>query len=248
MTTFRITKTPFAFEAFRSTAFFLALFFLFFFAFYKGVGTDRSATNTTTPGVTAPTKKAAGEAGPAAGSFLASNSLYTLYLQNKAGSEQLKKLIGESNRRKLVLQLFRGGEGYLQLMAFPSTNGNGQYFLEDAVELSRSDVFNTPMPEGENIFFGDLQVADKSAQRKYTIRDLKAHLYDANNPGQNAGWEYIWFVPQLKEVSEGPFRGNYIVYALERSNEMPQVSSRKAFGLSFPLNDEANPSPPAKLQ
>lgn len=248
MTTLKFTKTAFAIEAGKGIAFFLALCSLVFFTLYRGGSRNQSDTKEATRPLAAQTNKAAGAAGPVDGAFLISNDLYTLYIENRAGSEQLKKLLGNDQKQKLVLQLYRNRNGYLQLMAFPSTPGNGKYFVNDAIELSRSNIKDITMPEEENIFFGDLQVANKPGQQKWTIRDLKAHLYDSNKPGQNAGWEYILLVPKIMVVSEETYRRKYIVYELKRSDVLPQVSSQKAFTRIVPLDDDANPSPPRKME
>lgn len=237
MTTHPFTKKAVAIELLKGTGL-LAFCFLVFLSFYPGESQHLSKNAA---------DGNAGAAGPEQ-TLQNGNALYTLYLENRAGSEQLRKLLGDNEKQKMVLQLFRSSDGYIRLMAFPSTNGNGKYFLSDAVELLRSNVFNTTIPAGENVFFGDLQVANKPSQQKWTVRDLKAHLYNAGSPGQNAGWEYIWFVPKIVEVEEENFRRKYIVYELERSDTAPLAGSQKAIGLSIRLDDEANPSPPRRLE
>jgi hypothetical protein len=248
MTLLHYTKTAPVEKRSRSIALFFTLFLFFLFTACSNNNSSLVTPINSVLVLTAQPTDAAGEANPEKKTILTSNDLYTLYIENREGNEQLKKLLGDNQKQKLIFQLYRAASGYLQLMAFPSTNGNSKYFINDAVELSRSNIKDITMPEGENIFFGDLQVANRPGLQKYTIRDLKAHLYDANKPGQNAGWEYILLVPKILDVKEESYRRKYIVYELKRSDEMPQVSSKKASLAIISLNDEANPSPPRKME
>jgi hypothetical protein len=168
----------------------------------------------------------------AAAAAMISNKLYTLYLENTGTNPQLYRLLGDKpNQQKIVLQFFRTSTGILGLYAYPSKQNNKDFVVAAKTALSISDNVDVNL-YGKEVVLGDLQSTKKDVDslQKYMV---------ANGAPNKPGFEYIWFVPEVRKEDLSGL--NYVFYNIRASSATPKAAMiLKDLG-------EANPSPPRTI-
>jgi hypothetical protein len=159
-----------------------------------------------------------------------SNWLYILYLENKSGSSQLDKLLGNGNKQKAVFQFYRDKAGVLGLTGWPGKQGNKDFILKDTVQLKRGDYSGVSLYNKE-VFLADLQLGKNAA---------KALQDRINKPDRDSSkYNFILFIPSIKE--DPKTHVNYVIYTVEGS------SSPQKMGPALASIALLNPSPPRNV-
>lgn len=170
---------------------------------------------------------------------------------------QLRRLIGKRVRpsdtdpdpHKAVVQIYKSMGDTLRLLGYRGKKKNAEFFPKEPVKfpISRYDVDNV---NGKTVILGDLQLEDD------VLSQLKPYVVEAGDP-DFAGYQYIWFVPEL--ITEPESKMMYLYYRIYASNsptERPDSFIDMNTGFFLPKNKlaptvkeigYANPSPPRKV-
>jgi hypothetical protein len=222
----------------------LAFLILFVFALSCKDASTSGNSNIRVQGAQINDSIQAGSAGK--GASIMKDELYALYISNTPDDEQLKKLLGKNpgNKEKLILQFYRDTDGYLGLVLIPCKKNNKDYLLGDTVLTNRSSHIETTLSSKEPVFLGELQLYNDPPNQRI-IDSLKDHIYDPSRPKNSTGWEYIWFVPEVKPVSDNDntFKASYVIYHIKRDSKAPAFTGKALIEMI-----EANPSPPRKIE